>query len=51
MELGEDMEMPNLINNVHKLRQTALVPKDRWDTYTMRNNDKNPNKINQKYPP
>lgn len=29
--------MPSLSNN-QKLRQTALVPKDRWDTYTVRNN-------------
>lgn len=38
--------MPNLNNN-QKLRQTALVPKERWDTYTVRNNNGGSKNINQ----
>lgn len=39
--------MPNLVNDKQKLRQTALSPKDKWDTFTVRNkgNNKNNNQI------
>lgn len=39
MEMGEDFEMPSIANQ-KKLRQTALVPKDKWETFTVRNKGK-----------